>query len=336
MNAPHAVRVLSSYVYDRDDGPHTSMGRRNRWFHGFVKSVVRGGSRLEDLDVQFDRLPDADTDVAALAARYASAGVRLVICAGTDSVVRWARADRNLATLYFGAHPENNGLEVLRRGRISGVRLNLPLIWSFENFKLLGRLLPQLEALYVPLNLRSEFAFPNVRTNYELFRSRHDGAWIEGPSSYVGHRSVQFLAERLGCRYYERPYVGLDDLKSSLEAVGGGTRSAVVGFNDTTLLDGAVDVVLEVTGAAGLPLFWVNNYPIIEAGGVADFSSDFERVGQALGRMALRILRDGVPPDEVPFEEDPGQRLGLNLGRCAELKLTVSEELKKCFQATCG
>lgn len=337
MSGRYRVCVLSSYIYGEGEGaPYAHMGRDNRWFHGFVRSLLRLGSGLAEFDVDFARLPADPGMVAGMSNRLHREGVRLVICAGTDAVVRWARANRSLPTLYFGAHPENNGLEILDQPNVSGVRLHLPLIWSFEHFALLRALLPNLGALFVPINLRSEFAFPNVRAGWRRWRREDSGAWIDGTSPWIGHRSVLFLAERLGVHFHEGPFDGLEELDRALSAVPPGTASAVLGFNDTVLLEGAVPLLLTRALERGLPLLWVNNFPIVRTGGVADFSSDFMKVGERIGELALRILRDGVPVHELPFESDPGVRFGLNLARCGELGLVVSADVRARFHEIVG
>ncbi|MFL6236014.1 MAG: hypothetical protein ACJ76N_22980 [Thermoanaerobaculia bacterium] len=326
----YRVRVLSSYIYAGDEGPFSAMGRRNRWFHGFVAGLVHRGSSLNELALDFVQLPREEGAVEACHRECLEQGVRLTICAGTDSIVRWARVCRDIPSLYFGAHPENNGLELIRQPNVAGVRLNLPLIWSYRNFSLLGELVPGLEAVYIPVNLRSEFAFPNVRAAYEEHRRRQAGFWIPGESGWIGHRSVQFLAERLGCRYHEGPFESVDELLAGLGEARV-ERSAFVGFNDTVLMEHAANRFREWCAENGAALFWVNNWPIVAAGGVADFSSHFEEVGKLLAAQALAILREGRPPAEAGFEEDPGERLALNLRRCAELSLAVSGELRARF-----
>ena len=159
----HRVRVLSSYIYSGGEGPFSSMGRRNRWFHGFVAGLIAQGSSLNDLALEFVELPRDDDGVSAVHRDAVEQQVQLVICAGTDATLRWAQACSDIPTLHFGAHPENNGLEVVLQPNVSGVRLNLPLIWSYENFSLWRALLPDLRAVYIPLNLHSEFAFPDAR-----------------------------------------------------------------------------------------------------------------------------------------------------------------------------
>lgn len=331
----HRVRVLSSYIYEGGEGPFSSMGRRNRWFHGFVAGLVNQGSTLNDLNLDFVRLPSDAAGVEAVHRESLDEGTELVICAGTDAIVRWSRACRDIPSLYFGAHPENNGLELIRQPNVSGVRLNLPLIWSYRNFSLLGDLIPNLRAVYIPLNLESEFAFPNVRAVYLEARGRYpERPWIPGSSGFVGHRSVHFLAERLGCDYYEGPYTSIEELMDRLHASerNGLEGAAFVGFNDTVLMENAANRLREWCVDRGVPLFWVNNWPIIAAGGVADFSSHFEEVGRLLSTQALAILRDGRPVSEVPFEEDPGESFSLNLRRCAELSLQVSDEVRSRFR----
>ena len=323
---PYRVRVVSSYIYEQSEAPYASMGRRNKWVKGFVSALIDERASLSDFDLQFQQLPRPLDEVSAVSQTFMADNVELVICAGTDSIVRWAQVNNTIPTFYFGAHPENNGLDIIEQENITGVRLNLPLVWCFQNFSLLNEFIPQLENIYMPLNLGSEFAFPNVRVNYQLFRAKEKERWIAGESSYTGHRSIHFLAERIGCQYYEGPYLTLEELEQCLDQMNP-ERSVIVGFNDTVLLDGAVNLILSFVRKKTMPLFWVNNLPIIEAGGVADFSSDFESVGKLLGVMSLRLLRDNIPVQEIKYQADPGEKFGINLKVCEELSITVSPQL---------
>ena len=326
----YRVQIVSSYIYEQNKAPYASMGRQNKWVKGFVSALLDEGSSLKDFDLRFKQLPCPMDEVASLSQAFIEDNVDLVICAGTDSVVRWARVNNTIPTFYFGAHPENNGLDIIQQENITGVRLNLPLVWCFQNFSILKELMPELENIYMPLNLGSEFAFPNVRVNYQLFREIEKKRWIAGQSSYTGHRSIHFLTERLGCQYYEGPYLTLEELKGCLDQMNP-KYSALVGFNDTVLLDGAVNLVLRFVRQKAIPLFWVNNLPIIEAGGVADFSSDFESVGKLLGTMSLRLLRDKIPVQQIRYQTDPGEKFGINLKECKELSIPVSPQILDRF-----
>lgn len=327
---PYRVRVVSSYIYEQSDAPYASMGRQNRWVKGFVSALIDESASLSDFDLQFKQLPRPLDEVSAVSETFIEDNVDLVICAGTDSIVRWAKVNNTIPTFYFGAHPENNGLDIIEQENITGVRLNLPLVWRFQNFSILKELVPKLENIYMPLNLGSEFAFPNVRVNYQLFREIEKERWIAGQSTYTGHRSIHFLAERINCQYYEGPYLTLGELEQCLAQMTP-EHSAIVGFNDTVLLDGAVNLILSFVRKNAIPLFWVNNLPIIEAGGIADFSSDFEGVGKLLGAMSLRLLRDEIPIQEIKYQADPGEKLGINLKGCEELSIVVPAQILNRF-----
>ncbi|MFL6652946.1 MAG: ABC transporter substrate-binding protein, partial [Sulfurifustaceae bacterium] len=324
MTAKYRVRVLSSYIYDDSDVAYAHMGRRNRWVNGFVTSLVRARSGLREFDMRFQRTPKTQEELARVVSAWHDEGVQLAICPGTDSAIRLAEANDRIPMLYFGAHPENNGLELLNQANVAGIRLNLPLIWSYaDNFALLKEVMPSLERVYFALNLDSEFAFPNVKVIYQAFKRKQAGFWIEGHSPYIGYRSVTFLAERAGVRYFEGPYGALDELDQGLREAD--LRNAViVGFNDTVLNEGATDLLLKFSEAHEVPLVWVNNPSIIERFGVADFSSDFEAIGRLVGSLALDILRDGKPINSIPVQEDPGARRVLNLKRARALGLAVS------------
>ena len=326
----YRVRVVSSYIYEQSDAPYASMGRQNKWVKGFVSALIDERASLSDFDLQFQQLPRPLDEVSALSHTFIEDNVELVICAGTDSIVRWAKVNNTIPTFYFGAHPENNGLDIIEQENITGVRLNLPLVWRFQNFSILKELVPKLENIYMPINLGSEFAFPNVRVNYQLFREIEKERWIAGQSSYTGHRSIHFLAERINCQYYEGPYLTLEELEQCLDQMNP-EHSVIVGFNDTVLLDGAVNLILHFVRQKAIPLFWVNNLPIIEAGGVADFSSDFESVGKLLGAMSLRLLRDKIPVQEIRYQADPGEKFGINLKGCEELSIAVPPQILNRF-----
>lgn len=331
MTTKYRVRVLSSYIYADGDLAYAQMGRRNRWVNGFVTSLVRQRSGLRDFDLQFQRTPRTQEELVKIVEGWHADGVQLAICPGTDSAVRLAEVNDRIPMLYFGAHPENNGLELLNRPNVSGVRLNLPLIWSYaDNFALLKELMPNLERVYFALNLDSEFAFPNVKVLYRSCKQKQQGFWIDGASPYIGYRSVSFLAERAGIRYFEGPYGPIQELEQGLREADL-HNAALVGFNDTVLNEGATDVLLRFSKTHEVPLFWVNNPSVIERFGVADFSSDFEAVGRVIGKLALDILREGKPINTIPLQEDPGALRTLNLKRARELGLEVSAATRAKF-----
>ncbi|MFL6654096.1 MAG: hypothetical protein ACJ8KA_04830, partial [Sulfurifustis sp.] len=145
MTAKYRVRVLSSYIYDDSDVAYAHMGRRNRWVNGFVTSLVRARSGLREFDMRFQRTPKTQEELARVVSAWHDEGVQLAICPGTDSAIRLAEANDRIPMLYFGAHPENNGLELLNQANVAGIRLNLPLIWSYaDNFALLKEVMPSL------------------------------------------------------------------------------------------------------------------------------------------------------------------------------------------------
>ncbi|GAX62226.1 hypothetical protein SCALIN_C29_0005 [Candidatus Scalindua japonica] len=323
------IRVVSSYLEEQRSVAYADFVGK-KWIKGFVSTLIKNGYSLNDFDFQFIELPDSINDTETLFQEFVNDNVQLIICAGNDSVYRLAAINRTIPMLYFGTHPENNGLEIIDKQNISGVRLNLPLIWSLKNFSILKRLLPDLEEIYIPIYLLSEFDTPNVRVNHELFRAQKKGFWIPGHSSYIGYKSIHFLSESLGCRYYECPYITRDELETCLGQINP-EKTALIGFNDTTLLKGGVDLVLNNTRRNGIPVFWVNNFSIVKAGGVADFSSDFERVGKLIGSMSLQLLRDNIPIEKIMFREDPAEKFSLNLKTCREMSIHVSQEILDSF-----
>jgi hypothetical protein len=332
MTDKYKVSVISSYIYEPDpDKPYAKMGKRNRWINGFITGLIRNESGLSEFELDFVPLPADPKEVEGTSARLVEQGCQLAICPGTDGAIRWSRVNKTIPTLYFGAHPDNHGLELIHQENVAGVRLNLPLIWDWECFRLLKQVLAMAKRLYVPLNLNSEFAFPGIRAVYGLYRARNESLWIPGGSPYTGYRAVHFLCQRLGIEYFEGPYTSPEELDKGLAELEPGPQSIVLGFNDTLLMPGAPEVLFQHTRADDLPLVWVNNAAIVSAEGVMDFSSDFERIGRILAGLALMILRDGKSIDEVGYHPDPGVRSLLNTVRLAALGVAVDEATRKAF-----
>ncbi|HEY3699546.1 MAG TPA: hypothetical protein VGK97_09455 [Spongiibacteraceae bacterium] len=325
------IKVLSSYIYEKGVGPQENMGRSNKWYKGFVKALLARNVDLNKLDIDFVGLSTDRSDDFRVAQRFGEEGAALVICPGTDAAVRWSKQSHSIPTVYFGAHPENNGIELHERANICGVRLNLPLIWSPANFKTVKELLPNIEHIYFPLNRESEFVFDNVRSLYKSFREKSETSWIPHNSHYIGHRSITFLCESIDCEYFEGPYSGTSELGTLLESIRTVEKKLIVGFNDTTLVPGAIDLISKYVRAYGVPLLWVNNFPVIQDCGVADFSSDFFRVGMCVGDLAHALLFEGATPKDLGLLPDPGQKTGLNLSRCAALNIDVPAALRSKF-----
>jgi ABC-type uncharacterized transport system substrate-binding protein len=328
---PYKVLVLSSYIYDEANAnPYAKMGRRNGWFKGFVKSLVLRGSGLREFDVRFQATPADDGELTALTAALGPDNTHVVICPGTDSALRVARFLKHVPMIYFGAHPESNGMELLLQPNVTGVRLNLPLIWSLENFGLLKAAVPNLKRVYFPLNTRSAFGFDNVRQAYRSHRAEGGDFWIPGASPWTGYRSLHLMASALGIEYFEGPYESAQALAEGLEH-SIPEDSIYVGFNDSVLDDQATAQLLRFVERKRALLCWVNNPGIIEHLGFADFSSDFEAVGRSVGALALRIARDGESPKDIPLQPDPGQRLLLNLRTAALHGLAVPGDVVSKF-----
>lgn len=331
MAPSYRVLVLSSYIYDAADAnPYAKMGRRNRWFRGFVTALTRAGSGLREIDVSFVQTPREEAELAALTAGLSPPQAHLVICPGTDSALRVARHLKHLPMIYFGAHPENNGMEILLQPNVTGVRLNLPLLWTLENFRLLKALVPRLRRLYFPLNTRSAFGFDNVRQCYRAHAAEGSGFWIPGRSGWIGYRSLAFMAQMENVDYFEGPYQSAQELAVGLDA-SADEDAIYVGFNDSVLDDAATAELLSFVKRKRALLCWVNNPGIVEHAGLADFSSDFEAVGRVVGSLALRILKGGELPSAIPLQADPGQRLLLNLRVAREHNLEPTRDTVSRF-----
>lgn len=96
---------------------------------------------------------------------------------------------------------------------------------------------------------------------------------------------------------------------------------------DNTVASG-VPQVIAITEAAKLPVI-CGEVGQVEGGGTATYGIDYYKLGYKTGEMAVRILKDGADPAEMPIEyaDEEDLTLVINQGEAERIGLSIPQEL---------
>lgn len=88
--------------------------------------------------------------------------------------------------------------------------------------------------------------------------------------------------------------------------------------------------VIEWTSAnSPLPVFTNQEYSVYDTGAVGAFVTDGESHGSQAAAIALKIIKEGKRPADIPPETDRSETLYFNLKQLQRFKLTLPEDIKQ-------
>lgn len=90
----------------------------------------------------------------------------------------------------------------------------------------------------------------------------------------------------------------------------------------------SIPQVITITEGAGLPVI-CSELAQVENGGTATYGIDYYKLGYKTGEMAVKILKEGANPAEMPiaYAEEEDLTLVVNQGEADRIGLTIPQEL---------
>ncbi|KAE8765260.1 ABC transporter substrate-binding protein [Georgenia thermotolerans] len=88
----------------------------------------------------------------------------------------------------------------------------------------------------------------------------------------------------------------------------------------------ALDAVLQVAETKQVPVI-VGEGDSVANGGVATYGFDYEQLGYQTGLMAVKILKDGADPAEMPVEKPTDLQLYVNPAAAERMGVTIPQKL---------
>ena len=161
--------VLTSYNYT-EISPHESTNVK-----GLVAGLQEQGLVLNrDYQLAISHT-DSLSEHAVAVERWLREGIDLVFSGGSPGakVAREAFDATGLSVplVYYGAHPSNLelqvGLDECLRANTACVRIELPLVYSHRNFRLLRMLFPALQRVHMPFARHTVFCHREMAKRYD-------------------------------------------------------------------------------------------------------------------------------------------------------------------------
>jgi len=313
--------VLSSYTLEPASGIGVPTAR------GLIEGLAAHALELDrDYALLVSHANSLGDHEAALR-RWLRDGVELLFSGGTPACAMLQRVldetGERRPVVYFGAHPIDGAHEVALddclRDDTAGVRIELPLTYTPQNFTILRRLFPDLERVHIPFARSTAFCHRAMGERYDrVTAARGPRAWAKGDE--VGFRSLRDLAWVIDADYDEYPLRSADDLEAALgaippRAIDEPMRDVVVAFNDTYHVAGSPHALLRWSHASNVPLVWVNNASMVPAGAVADFCNPFQRVAAHAATYVKEFLTGEWPRGRRTIEWSHDTHFSLHRAR---------------------
>lgn len=131
-------------------------------------------------------------------------------------------------------------------------------------------------------------------------------------------------AEKRGLAVVIRTVSAVGEVQQAIESMMGEVDALYIPTDN--IHASAISVVTGVTDANKVPVI-VGEANMCKGGGLATVGLDYEKLGYQTGLMALRILKEGANPAEMPIESIADADLSINMTAAALLGITIPQEL---------
>ncbi|MBW8351701.1 ABC transporter substrate-binding protein [Bacillus sp. IITD106] len=132
-------------------------------------------------------------------------------------------------------------------------------------------------------------------------------------------------AEELGIKIVEASASTSAEVKQATESLLGKVDSFYI-ITDNTVVS-ALDSVVDVANINKLPLM-VGEFDSVRNGGLAAYGFEYYDIGYEAGQMAVKILKDGVKPADIPAQVPQNLKLVMNKETAETIGLEIKEEWK--------
>ncbi|MBS4193507.1 ABC transporter substrate-binding protein [Lederbergia citri] len=130
-------------------------------------------------------------------------------------------------------------------------------------------------------------------------------------------------AEELGIKIVEASVSTSAEVKQATESLLGKVDSLYV-ITDNTVVS-ALDSVVDVANSNKLPLM-VGEFDSVRNGGLGAYGFEYYDIGYEAGQMAVKILKDGVKPADIPAQVPQNLKLVMNKETAETIGLEIKDE----------
>lgn len=129
-------------------------------------------------------------------------------------------------------------------------------------------------------------------------------------------------AEQQGLSVVEKTVTNSSEVQQAANAL---DTDAIYVPTDNIVVSG-LDAVLQVAEAKKIPVV-VGEADSVKKGGLITYGIDYNKLGYQTGQMAVKVLKDGAKPANMPVERQAEYRLVINTQAAERMGITVPQTL---------
>ncbi|OCA92819.1 ABC transporter substrate-binding protein [Pseudobacillus wudalianchiensis] len=136
---------------------------------------------------------------------------------------------------------------------------------------------------------------------------------------------VKKVMEKNGLKMVPVTVSASSEVKQAAESLAGKADMIYI-ITDNTVVS-ALESVIQVANQKDIPLF-VAELDSVKRGGFAAFGFEYYDIGYEAGEMAVKILKDGKKPGDLPVQPPQNLKLLINEKAAKEMNIEIKDEWK--------
>ncbi len=268
---------------------------------GFVDGLKEAGYvDGENIRIEYKNAQGDVANCTTIAGQFANDNKDLVLAVATQAAQAMATRTKTIPVLVTAVtNPEDSKLVASNTAPGGNVTGTSDLTPVKEQMQLLTQLCPNAKKVAL-LYCTSE-----ANSKYQIDLAKEEAA-------------------KYGLETIEKTVSDANDIQSVVQSMIGQVDAIYTPTDNVIAAN--MSLVSQIATANKIPLF-VGENNSVEAGGLATYSVDYYALGKLTAQQAVRILKDGANPAEMPIEYLSENKLYINFALAEQLGLTIPEDL---------
>lgn len=269
---------------------------------GFVDALVEAGYKDgENIVIDYQNAQGEQANCQTIAQKFINNRSDLILAIATPA----AQAVANLTTdipILVTAVTDPESAKLVKSNSMPGTNVSgtSDLTPVFAQIELLKKLVPNVKKIAFMYNSSEQNSIFQINLAKEAAKSLNL-EWIDATVS------------------------NSNEIQQVVQSVVGKVQAIYIPTDN--MLAAGLATVSMVSNPAGIPVI-CGEEGMVSLGGLATYGLNYYELGKQTGRMAVRILRDGEKPEEMPIEYQENGTLVINQEVANALNITIPADLQ--------